>query len=356
MMAKQSVVTVAIIGAGLIGPRHAQSIIRCVGAELSCIVDPSSSARAVAEAFSVPVFKSIQEMITHGSKPEAAIVCTPNSTHVPVSKELFAAGIHVLVEKPMSTTIQDGRDLIEAAKISGKHLLVGHHRRFNPYITAAKQALSSAIIGRPIALSGIWALYKPASYFSPPTEWRAQHDGGGVIFINMIHEVDILHYLFGPIVRVHAERTKSTRGNEAEEGAAIIVCFHSGLVGTFLIVDSCPSSHNFESGTGENPTIPQAGKDFIRVFGEEGTLSIGDMVVTKHVENEIKNWANPLQECRLQVGREVPFDEQIKNFVDVINDKATAKCTGEDALRAIVVCESIKQALADGRSVDVDTC
>ena len=352
-MNAQSTVTIAVIGVGLIGPRHAQSVAGCSGAKLLCVVDPSPSTQSVAESFQVPAFTSISEMLSACCRPDAAVVCTPNRTHAAIAKELLAAGIHVLVEKPISTTVQDGRDLVNAAACNGKHLIVGHHRRFNPYITATKSALTDGVIGRPIALSGLWALYKPLSYFDAPTDWRASEDGGGVILINMVHEVDILQFLLGPITRVHAEQTKPQRGHEAEEGAAILLRFESGVVGTFLIVDTAPSGHNFESGTGENPTIPKAGRDFYRIFGTEGTLSVGDMVVTKHSEVETKSWTSKLQNSHVLVGSEIPFDEQIRNLVKVVRGKEAPRCSGDDGLAALVVCECIRKALKEGDAVDV---
>ena len=171
-------VSIAVIGTGVIGPRHAKSVVECPTAELLCIVDPASQARAVAETFGIPRFVSIAQMLEQGLVPDAAMVCTPNSTHVSLSLLLFAAGIHVLVEKPISTAIVDGNELLQAAHRSGKTLMVGHHRRFNPYVTAAKQALSAGIIGRPIAISGLWATYKPQSYFEGSTDWRAKAGSG----------------------------------------------------------------------------------------------------------------------------------------------------------------------------------
>lgn len=353
-MTEQSSITVAVVGIGLIGPRHAKSVIECSDAELLCFVDPSPDAPGIARSFSVPLFVSVEAMLQEGYKPDAAIVCTPNSTHATIAKELLTSGVHVLVEKPIATTVHDGADLIKVARSSGKQLLVGHHRRFNPYINATKKVLKDGIIGRPVAISGLWAIFKPPGYFAAPTEWRSKSDGGGVVMINLIHEVDILQFLFGPIVKVHAEQTTSIRGHEAEEGAAILLRFESGLVGTFVIVDVSPSAHNFESSTGENPTIPQAGKDFYRVFGVDGTLSVGDMVLTRHDQNETKSWTSRLQEVHISVGNETPFDEQILNLVAVVRGKEAPRCSGGDALSAVVVCECIKQAMKNGGAVDVE--
>lgn len=328
-MADAVCVTIAIVGTGIIGPRHAQSVLDCPNATLHSIVDPSPHAESVAARFTVPLFASVSEMLHAGEAPEAAIVCTPNSTHVDISKELLEAGVNVLVEKPISTTVSSALELVKTAKSTGRHLLVGHHRRFNPYITATKRALADNIIGRAIAVSGLWATYKPESYFQAPAEWRATAESGGPILINLIHDVDLLQYLFGPITRVHAEKTLSQRGHDAEEGAAILLRFASGVVGTFICLDAAPSPYNFEAATGENPLFPKAGKDVYRIFGSEGTLSVGDMEMHRYGEAKLKSWTSKLDEDTLQVGDEVPFDEQVTHLVRVVRGSERPRCTGE---------------------------
>ncbi|KAK5128508.1 hypothetical protein LTR85_003176 [Meristemomyces frigidus] len=347
-------IAIAVIGTGVIGPRHAKSIVDCPDATLLCVVDPNPSAQGVAASFGVTLFGSVSEMLQASKRPDGAIVCTPNSTHVAISKELLGAGVHVLVEKPFSTTISSGRELVETAKSGERYLLVGHHRRFNPYTTATKRALAAGAVGQIIAVSGLWTTYKPPPYFEAPAEWRAKAGSGGPILINLVHEVDLLQYLLGPIVRVHAEQTLSQRGYEAEEGAAILLRFASGVVGTFILSDAIPSPYNFEAATGENPLFPKAGKDVYRIFGSKGTLSVGDMKVYKYGEGKEQSWTSVLDESTLEVGDEVPFDEQVKNFVRVIKGQEEPGCTGNDGLRAVVVCDAIKRALTQSGAVDIE--
>lgn len=228
--------------------------------------------------------------------------------------------------------------------------MIGHHRRFNRYVIAAKNAIPS--LGKLIAVNGLWTLYKPQPYFDPPTEWR-RLDTAGPIFINMIHEIDILHYLFGPITRVYAEETLSQRGYPAEEGAAITLRFASGMVGTFLLSDAVVSPHNFEAGTGENPTIPKAGQDFYRVFGSEGTLSVPTMTRWSY-EDGSKSWTEKLKSEDLEVPvTQIPFELQIKHFVEVIRGEQVPSCSGAEGLRAVIVCEAIKRSMREGLPVSV---
>lgn len=125
------------------------------------------------------------------------------------------------------------------------------------------------------------------------------------------------------------------------------------MVGTFICSDATPSPYNFEAATGENPLFPKAGKDVYRIFGSEGTLSVGDMRVFRYGEAKLKSWTSQLDESTLQVGNEIPFDEQVKHLVEVVRGREQPRCTGEDGLRALVVCDAIKRALAEGGVLDV---
>jgi predicted dehydrogenase len=245
--------------------------------------------------------------------------------------------------------------LIEAAKKEGVKLLVGHHRRFNPYLLSAKKALDEKTLGKVIAVQGAWCLKKPDEYFNGIGEWRRNGESGGVVLINLIHEVDLLQYLLGPIVFVSALPTVKTRGFEAEEGAAILLHFKSGVVGTFLLSDSTPSPWNFEGGTGENPMIPrveieEGAGGFYRIIGTEGSLSVPDL---RRWSNGA--WDEVLKKEELGVEREqVPFDLQVQHFYEVVREGKEPSCNGEQALSAMVVCEAVRRSMACGEAVEVD--
>ncbi|PLB35439.1 Gfo/Idh/MocA family protein [Aspergillus candidus] len=353
-----------IVGAGLIGPRHAQSILSNPSTDLVALIDPLPSAATTAQKLGTSYYPTIEATLQAIPKPDAAIVCTPNHTHVAITKQLLLADIHVLVEKPLGDNIASARELLtllHQPQHSHLKLLVGHHRRFNPYVLKTKEILTSETnsLGHIIAINGLWTLLKPPSYFSAPTAWRASSTtGGGVIPINLIHDIDILHYLLGPITRVHAEQTPPQRTNPADEGAAITLRFASGAVGTFLVCDATPSPHNFEAGTGENPLIPRVeggGADFYRIFGSRASLSVPDMTRWSYDGCGEGGWGERLGVERFEVeeGRR-PFDEQVRHFVDVILGRAEVGCSGEEGLRALLVCGAVRESLDTGVPVDVD--
>jgi predicted dehydrogenase len=347
---------VAVVGgSGLIGKRHCEHVAKNYSVtQLVAIVDPSEAAIQVAERHGVPLYSNIEALLTSSDKPDAAIVCTPNHTHVPLCTQLAQGGLQgILCEKPISTTIESARSLIQVTDQHDVQLLVGHHRRFNPWMIACKDVIDSGALGQITAVSGLWTTAKPDSYFEGPLSWRASKSrGGGVILINFIHEIDLMHHLFGPVVRIHAEKTISRRApdasNAAEEGAAITMRFKSGVVGTFIISDNVASPHSFEQGTGENPMLPRTGLDVYRIFGTKGTLSFPDMTLSTY-EGE-PTWEKEVVTKKVKVRDQqvAPFDTQLKHFAAVCLGNETPSCSGENGLRALMVCEAIRRAIDSG--------
>lgn len=328
-MQVQNPVKIAVIGgSGLIGKRHCEHVVKNRSiTELVAIVDPSEAAIGVATRYNVPLYPTVDELLNSTDKPDASIVCTPNHTHVPICTQLAQGGVKaILCEKPVSTTIASARSLMEVAEQCQVKLLVGHHRRFSPWMIACKDVVESGVLGQITAVSGLWTTSKPKSYFEGPLSWRAsKSNGGGVILINFIHEIDLMHHLFGPVLRVHAEKTMSRRSpnasDAAEEGAAVTMKFKSGVVGTFIISDNVASPHSFEQGTGENPMLPRSGSDVYRIFGTKGTLSFPDMTLSMCEGDPSWEKEMVLKKIMVKDWQVAPFDTQLKHFAAVCRGK-----------------------------------
>lgn len=115
---------------------------------LACIVDPAPAGVELAEKHGCPLYAGVPEMLAAISsnhlKVDGAILATPTGTHVPLGLLLVKAGIHVIVEKPLSVDVAGGKELVGAAAASGAQILVGHHRRFNPYIREVRMSLNQS--------------------------------------------------------------------------------------------------------------------------------------------------------------------------------------------------------------------
>lgn len=360
---------IIVIGAGLIGPRHAQHVSKNSHTILAALIDPSPNAKAVAKKLNTPLYRSIQEYFDYIKEyslpqPDGALICTPNHTHVKISAELLSRGVNVLVEKPVSICPEDAKALKCFVEDKDVKVLVGHHRRFNPFIIAAKERLES--VGDVIAIQGTWALKKPLSYFTT-SPWRTDiKSGGGPLLINLVHDIDLLQYLFGKIERVYAEPVKKqrTQFKNVDEGACIVLKFENGITGTFICADNVTSSFNFESGTGENPLIPADDniEGFYRVFGSKGTLSIPDLTLyhQQSLADDKHGWNSSVSKTSLINERSrlreiLPFDAQLDHFVDVIRGDSEPLCTIEDGMTSLLCVAAILESVESQLPVTVKT-
>lgn len=191
---------------------------------------------------------------------------------------------------------------------------------------------------------------KARSYFD--LAWRQSATAGGPIANNLIHDIDLLLYLFGPMERVFAEQTAKQRHFHVEEGAVLVFRFASGVVGTFVISDAVSSPWSFEQGTGENPLIPSTGQDFLRILGTKGSLGVGDMSRWSYGKME-SDWHANMEREAVPVGEGVPFELQLRNFANVIQGRSEPRCAGEDGLAAVMVAEAIKLSIKSGQPVRI---
>jgi predicted dehydrogenase len=155
-------------------------------------------------------------------RPDGVIIATPNQVHVSNGMEAVEAGIPALIEKPVADDIAAGEKLIETAEAKGVPLLTGHHRRHNPMMQRAKQIIESGRLGRILVVNAMFWLFKPDDYFDMP--WRRER-GAGPVFLNLIHDIDNLRYLFGDIAAVEARESNAMRGNAVEETAVLLIEF-----------------------------------------------------------------------------------------------------------------------------------
>ncbi|GAA5961100.1 hypothetical protein JCM8115_005825 [Rhodotorula mucilaginosa] len=349
-------VNVAVCGAviacttRLIGRRHIEHVRSEPQTHLTAVVDPTPAGLAYAEELGVSAYASVEELLQARSdgavRVDAAILATPNATHVPLSLQLTAGGVHTLVEKPFSTDAISGKELVRAADECDAKLL-------NPYVTRAKELLDGGRLGQVLAVQGIWATKKPDSYFEAPTEWRKAPGTGGVIMINLSHEIDCLRFLLGDIVRVYCEGGQSTRGFPVDETGACTLRFASGVVGTFIFSDATASPYNFESATGENPLLPATGQTTYTLLGTRGSMAFPDLQPW-HYSSQDGCWTDTLtQDAAGAIDTTPPFTLQLRHFVEVVRGQAEPRCSARDGLATVATLEAIIESLRTGKPVDV---
>jgi predicted dehydrogenase len=349
-------VRIAVAGAGLIGLRHIEETQKSAGAKLSAIVDPSPKAAEVAQREGVPLYASLRECFAK-DRPDGIVLATPNQMHVDQALECIAAGVAVLVEKPIADKVVDGKRLVEAAERANAKLLVGHHRPHSPILHKAVEIVKSGILGPLVGVIGSAVFYKPDAdgYYDGAYAWRKE-PGGGPILINMIHEVGNLRAMVGEIVAVQAMASNATRKFAVEDTVAINLRFDNGALGTFLLSDTVASPKSWEQTSQENkayPTYPD--EDAYTILGTDGSLAVPTMRLKYYTKKVDRSWWKPFESKTIPLERADPLARQIEHFAQVIRGEAKPLVTGRDGLQNLRVTEAISEATKTGGTVEVAT-
>jgi predicted dehydrogenase len=182
-----SPVRCAVVGAGYLGRFHAQKYAALAGCTLAGIADPSPEARAtLAAELGVPVHADHRELL---GRVDAVSVATPTALHHPIARDFLLAGAHVLVEKPITTTAPEARELIALAAANRKVLQVGHLERFNPVIVAVAGELRKP-------------RFIESNRLAP---FKARGTDVSVVLDLMIHDIDLIeHIVQSPIASIDA--------------------------------------------------------------------------------------------------------------------------------------------------------
>ncbi|MCT8161138.1 Gfo/Idh/MocA family protein [Pseudoruegeria sp. SHC-113] len=334
---------IIVVGAGLIGQRH----IAMLGARgwLAGIVDPAPQATQVAAQAGVPLFAALDEAL-EAVTPDGALLASPNQLHVAQALACVARGVPVLVEKPIADKVEEAEQLVAAAQAAGVPVLVGHHRRYNPLIRAVKEAIEAGRLGRIVAANALFWLYKPEDYFAP--DWR-RAEGAGPVFINLIHDLDLLRHLCGEVTAVQAVESNAVRGFAVEDTAAMLLEFAGGALGTVSISDCAVSPWSWEFASGENPAYPKTDVPAYTIAGTRGALSIPDLGLWHHPQK--RGWWEPITREGLTVEAEDPLEAQLDHFAEVIAGQAAPLVSGEEGLRTLRVLAAVKQAAREKRRV-----
>ncbi len=334
-----------VVGAGLVGLRHIEAVAEVDGVRIGAIADPAPAARELAEKRGFRWVSSLQAALD-GGHPDGVILATPNNMHVVDGLRAVEAGIPCLVEKPLATSAADGERLVKGAEAAKVPLLVGHHRRHNPVIETAKRTMDDGLLGQIVAVHGMFWLFKPDTYFE--TTWRREA-GAGPVFINLIHDIDLLSWLVGDIVEVQAQTANSVRGNPVEETASILMRFANGALGTFSVSDTVAAPWSWEMTTGENPVYPQTSEACYWIGGTHGSLDLPQTRLWQH--DGPRSWWEPISHAQIRTGTADPLVRQIENFKAVIEGTAEPVVPGSAGLRALSVIEAIHAASKTGSPV-----
>lgn len=326
----------AVAGAGLIGRKHATLV--SDHARLSALIDPDPAAEEFAKSLDAQWFPGIAQCLAT-DPPDGVIVAVPNQHHVSVSMACVQAGVPVLVEKPIAARADEALRLVEASEGSGIPVLVGHHRRHSAIARKVREVVDTGTLGDIVTVDGQFWLYKPDDYFQ--VEWRVT-EGGGPVFINLIHDIDLIRYFCGEVVGVQAQLSNRQRGHAVEDTAAILLHLENGALGTVTVSDSVAAPWSWEFTAGENPAYPNVRTSCYKLGGTKGALSIPDMTLWRHPGE--RSWWAPIEGEQISVETADPLLNQLRHFQSVIRGEAQPLVTAREGMKTLQVIEAIRNA------------
>ena len=342
---------IGIIGCGRITQvRHAPEYMENGQCRITGLYDYAlERAQAIAREVGAKAYGSLEELLDSGV--DAVSVCSANTAHAPATIAALDRGIHVLCEKPMATTLSDCEAMAEAAKRSGKILMLGHNQRFALAHVEARKMIREGRIGKVLAFHTTFGHPGPEGWTGQKNSWFFDKSKAvfGVLADLGIHKTDLIHYLLGePVVKVSA--ILSTLDKKYPDGSPVHVddnayCLYEtagGAVGTLHV-----SWTNY--GQEDNST---------RIYGTQGVLRLYDdpeysLILEKRDGTSEKLALDHMASNKEQTCGGRKNTGVINAFVDSVLNGTKPVIDGAEALKAMRVIFAAEQSSREGRAVMV---
>jgi len=327
-----------IAGLGSIGRRHMRNLI-ALGEKNIVLYRTRKATMPDDELAGFPVETDLQEALKK-HKPDAVIVANPTALHLDVAIPAAEAGCVILLEKPVSHSMERLDGLQTAVNKSGSRVLVGFQFRFHPGMIRAKQLIADGETGRIISAHVHFGEYLPA--WHPWEDYRksyaARADMGGGVVLTQCHSLDYLPWLVGKVESVWGFVARlSDLEVDTDDTAKIALRFEGGALGSLhLDYNQQPPAHHFE------------------IIGTKGSLqwNLSDGV-TRIYRAEKKDW----EVYPLAAGweRNVMFMEQMKHFIAVVRGEAQPACSLEDGIRVQRLVQAVHESNMTQRVINLNS-
>lgn len=271
-------------------------------------------------------------------KPEIAIVASPAALHVQTALSLAQAGVHLLIEKPLSDSLDGVDALLELCRSKKLALLVAYNLRFSESLRAVKQALLDGRIGRIMSLRAEVGQYLPD--WRPNVDYRkgvsAQKKLGGGVLLELSHELDYVHWLAGEVESVAAQAGKlSDLELDVEDTAEIILRFKNGAFG---------SVHLDMTQRSMTRTC--------RIVGTAGTLTWDALAhEARCYSADSRDWSE-LHPARV-LDRNELYVAELKHFLNCVNGVETPLVDGAQGRRILQLVLAARESSATQTFVNV---
>ena len=356
---RSSVYNIAILGCGKVAHLHAKAVQELPNARLAGVWSRTKqTATDFADQYQVPAYTDVAELIKK-EKIDLAIVCTPHPFHLEPAQQAAIQGAHILVEKPLASTLEDADKIISTCRKAGVKLGVVSQRRWFEPVLRAKKAIEDGKIGRPVLGTVNMLGWRDKSYYDAD-KWRGnwKTEGGGVLVNQAPHQLDILLWFMGEVDEVYGIwRNLNHPYIEVEDTALAIIKFRNGGVGNIIVSNSQkPGIYGKVHVHGENGASAGVQTDGGAMFiaGMKGILEppVNDLWTIPGEENLIKKWKTEDARHFDNIDPMIHYMErQIEDFLSALDENRDPLVTGEDGRRTVELFTAIYRSTRDNLPV-----
>ncbi|MFH1345166.1 MAG: Gfo/Idh/MocA family oxidoreductase [Pseudomonadota bacterium] len=207
----------------------------------------------------------------------------------------------------------------------------------------------SGRLGKPVSATVLSTWLKPDDYFD--MTWRRE-PGGGPVLINLIHDIDLLRFLFGEIESVQAVISNARRGFAVEDTSAVLCKFRNGAVGTLSVSDTAAAPWNWDLAAGEAERFPRQDVNSYYLSGTDASLTLPRLEIWEYRHG--RGWHDPLTMERTALHLGCPYVEQWRHFRAVIEGKEPPVCVAIDGLRTLEATLAVHAAAESGLPVQMN--
>jgi UDP-N-acetyl-2-amino-2-deoxyglucuronate dehydrogenase len=349
----------ALVGCGKVAHLHAAALQSLPESEFVAVcARTSEKADAFAAKYHVAAFTDVKEMISK-ERVDAIFVCTPHPQHAAPAIAAARSGAHVLVEKPLASSLADCDAMLAAARASQTKMSVISQRRFYPPCQRIHHAIETGKLGRPIlGTATIFGWRDEAYYRSDPWRGSWEHEGGGVLVNQSPHQLDLLlWYLREPEEVFGYWANQNHPYIEVEDTAVAVVRFKNGALGNIVVSNGQnPALNARVSVHGENGASVGVQTDGGAMFvaGMSNILEppFNNLWTIRGEEQLLAQWREEDTRLFQSVNPMEHFHRlQIQDFLRAIIEGKQPSVTGEDGRRTVELFTAIYRATRDRRPV-----
>ena len=352
-------VKTGIIGSGKVGHLHAAALSSNQKSEFTAVLGRSpEKTQKFADQYGVKAYTDLDDFLKE-SGVEAVCICTPHPAHRDPSVAAAEAGIHLLIEKPLASSLEDCDAILGAVEKSGVKLGMLCQRRFYEPCARIREGIKAGKIGRPILGSVTVLGWRDQDYYdSDPWRGTWKDEGGGVLVNQAVHQLDLLLWYMGPVAEVSGYWGNLNHPSiEVDDTAVASIRFNSGALGQVLVSNSYnPAIHGKVSVLGSNGSLvgvqTDGGAMFIAGMSKIEEPPLNDYWTVPGEESKLPEW---IKEDTAQFNRINAMEHyhalNIDDFLEAIIEDREPCVSGQAGRETVELFTAIYRSGRDGKSI-----